>query len=159
VAAVAGASVVLALALPGRPVYGSVIRGYGTSWQPVADIVSGDHARERHHRRHREGARKGAFRIGGSVAGLYPGLTTGLVLTVVNPQHYAIVVTSITTKVGMPKAGCDASNLTVSAFSGHLKVGARRAAQLSVPVTLIHAAPDACQGAVFPLKYSGLARR
>jgi hypothetical protein len=157
--AVVGTATVLALAVPGRPVYGSAIRGYGSSWQPVAGIVSTNHRRARHHRPHGHGKPSGAFRIGGSVGGLYPGLAARLVLTVVNPQRYAIVVKSITTGVGTPKAGCGASNLTVGAFSGRLPVSARSSAEVSVRVTLVHSAPDACQGAVFPLQYSGLARR
>jgi hypothetical protein len=154
----AGAGLAIALALPGRPVYGSVIRGYGTSWQPVSDVIGADHRRSHRRHRHRPGPHL-AFRIGGSVGGLYPGFSTQLVLTVVNSQSYKIVVTSITTRVGAPKAGCSASNLIVGAFTGHLKVKAHKSAQLSVPVTLSHAAPDACQGVVFPLTYSGLGRR
>jgi hypothetical protein len=152
------AALALVLALPGRPVYGSVIRGYGTSWQPISDITGADHRRSHRRHRHRPQPHR-VFTISGSVGGLYPGLSTQLVLTVVNSQSYKIVVTSITTRVGAPKAGCSASNLIVGAFAGDLKVKAHESAELSVPVALSHAAPDACQGAVFPLTYSGLGRR
>jgi hypothetical protein len=104
-------------------------------------------------------ATPGTFRISGSVGGLYPGGSAQLVLTVANPQHFAIVVTSISTAVGSPTPGCAASFLHVAAFAGALTVGAESAAQVSVPVVLDHAAPDACQGAVFPLQYAGVAGR
>jgi hypothetical protein len=38
-------------------------------------------------------------------------------------------------------------------------VPARRSTKVSVSVTLSHGAPNACQRAVFPLTYRGLARR
>ena len=101
----------------------------------------------------------GTFTIAGSVGGLYPGASARLVLTVSNPQPFAIDVTSITTTVGDASASCAASNLTVAAFSGNLNVPGRSSARVAVPVALGHAAPDACQGAVFPLTYSGLAQK
>lgn len=98
------------------------------------------------------------FSISGGVNGLYPGASLPLVLTITNPAAFPIVVTSVSTSVGSPAAtGCASTNLTVTQFSGRLSVPARSAATLTLTATLSHAAPDACQGAVFPLTYSGTA--
>lgn len=102
---------------------------------------------------------KPGFRISGSVGGLYPGDSAPLMLTVTNPQQFAIVVTSIATTAGSPNPGCVAGYLTVAGFSGQLTVAAQGSGQISVPVTLSHAAPNACQGAIFPLTYSGSAHK
>jgi hypothetical protein len=99
----------------------------------------------------------GRFTIRGSVKGLYPGKSKPLVLTVRNPQAFAIVVTSITTSVGTPNAGCASINLEVTQFAGNLPVPAKGTAKVTVTATLSHSAPDACQGAVFPLTFSGTA--
>ncbi len=125
---------------------GQALRGDGASWRPVV------------HRRPTD-ADRSAFRIGGKVGGLYPGATRQLSLDVYNPQRFAIVVTSITTSVGRPRAGCAGSNMTVAAFSGALRVPSHSSVHVSVAVTLERAAPNACQGALFPFAYSGQARR
>lgn len=141
----------IALGLSARRAGESTLRGDGVSWRPAA-VVSGQAGPAAG-----VSTTPGRFGIAGAVGGLYPGASAQLVLTVTNPLHFAIVVTSISTTVGSPSAGCVASNLTVAAFSGQLTVAAGGSAQVSVPVALSHAAPDACQAAVFPLQYSGVA--
>jgi hypothetical protein len=97
------------------------------------------------------------FSISGSVTGLYPGRTRPLVLTVKNPQKVTIKVTSITTTVSNPSSGCAAANVKVSAFAGSLVVAAGKSATVTVQVTMAHSALNACQGAVFPFHYNGVA--
>jgi hypothetical protein len=98
------------------------------------------------------------FKISGSVKGLFPGSSVPLVLSIVNPQSYPIVVSSITTRVGKTnRPGCSSTFLSVAPFSGAIAVAAKGSAAVIVSVTLSHAAPNACEGAVFPLKYSGSA--
>lgn len=99
------------------------------------------------------------FTISGKVGGLYPGAVRSLKLTVTNHESFAIIVTSLTTTAGAARAGCGAANLKVASFSGRLKVPAKGKAGTSVHVTMAHSAPNACQGAAFPLRYSGQARR
>jgi hypothetical protein len=99
----------------------------------------------------------GTFTIAGDDSGLYPGASKQLVLVVSNPQHFAIVVTSIQTTVGNASQTCSGSYLSVGAFSGQLQVADGGQASVTVTVTLSHAAPDACQGAIFPLTYHGSA--
>ena len=78
-------------------------------------------------------------------------------LTVTNPQKVAITVTSITTAVSNASTKCVAANLKVTTFSGHLVVKAGKTAQATVNATMPHSAPNACQGAHFPLLYTALA--
>jgi hypothetical protein len=98
-----------------------------------------------------------SFSISGTVTGLYPGKTRQLVLTVANPQKVSITVTSITTKVSNASTKCVAANLVVTAFSGHLVVPAGKTAKATVNATMPHSAPNGCQGAHFPLAYTGVA--
>jgi len=105
-----------------------------------------------------EGTPKDAFSIGGSVKGLYPGATLPLVLTVINTKAFAITVISISTVVSGPSSFCNASNVHVTGFAGHLRVRARGQAMTTVEVVMAHGAPDACQGSVFPFQYVGKAR-
>jgi hypothetical protein len=100
-----------------------------------------------------------AFRISGSIGGLYPGDSAALTLTITNLQHFAIVVTSISTTVGDATSSCLANNLAVGGFSGQVGVPASGSVHVSVPASLSHGAPDGCQGAVFPLTYGGLAHK
>ncbi len=99
----------------------------------------------------------GRFGISGSVTGLYPGASMPLVLTVSNHQEFTIVVTSITTSVGSPSPACVSANLSVTPFAGNVSVPPEGTSNVTVTVTLSHSSPDACQGAVFPLQYTGTA--
>lgn len=101
----------------------------------------------------------GRFGISGSVTGLYPGASLPLVLAVSNPHQFTILVNSITTSVGSPSAGCLSTNLKVTAFVGSLSVAPKGTSNVTLVATLSHSAPDACQGVVFPLQYSGTATK
>jgi hypothetical protein len=99
------------------------------------------------------------FRISGSVDGLFPGKVAPLALKVTNPQKFAIVVKSLSVSVSNASATCTASNVGVTSFSGALSVPAGASAVATVRITLLHSAPNACQGAVFPLYYYGVATK
>jgi hypothetical protein len=101
----------------------------------------------------------GPFPISGGIAGLYPGASLPLVLTIANPEPFAISVTSVTTTVVSPSAQCPGTLLTVTPFSGTQSVSAHGTSDIIVTVSLAHAAPDACQGATFPFLYNGLATK
>jgi hypothetical protein len=98
----------------------------------------------------------GSFSIAGSVGGLFPGRTLPLVLTVTNPLKVAITVTSISAAVSDASSACSAGNIKVTLFAGQLVVKAGMTAQATVEVTMLHAAPNACQGARFPFRYTGV---
>lgn len=99
------------------------------------------------------------FTITGKVSGLYPGAVKPLVLTVANHESFAIIVLSLKTTAGAAKTGCGAVNLTVTSFSGQLHVAAGKTAHVTVHAKMAHSAPNACQKAVFPLRYSGQAKK
>jgi len=99
----------------------------------------------------------GTFRIAGSAAGLYPGHTVPLVLTVTNPESFAIVVTSLTVKVSNASTKCTAGNLSATAFDGKLTVPAHRSARATLHLSMHLSARNGCEGAKFPLTFRGLA--
>ncbi len=99
---------------------------------------------------------RNAFGITGSVTGLYPGRSTSLQLTVANPQHHDITVTSIATTVGNASASCPSSYLQVTEFAGSVLVAAQHQVTVTVTASMLASAPDGCQGANFPLVYSGI---
>jgi hypothetical protein len=101
----------------------------------------------------------GRISISGGVAGLYPGASLPLVLTVVNPEPFKLVVTSVTTTVASSSAQCPGTLLGATPFSGKQAVPAHGSAHVTVTATLAHSAPNACQGAHFPFHYSGLAKK
>jgi hypothetical protein len=144
------AGCVAVLAFSGRHPAAAMLLGKGTSTHEARSVLGRKKSAE---------PPPGRFTIGGSVGGLFPGASKQLVLHVANPQHFAIVVTRIQTTVESPSQSCSGSYFTVPAFAGQLRVPAEGHAEVTVTVTLSHAAPDACQGAVFPLRYSGSARK
>lgn len=97
------------------------------------------------------------FSIAGTVNGLYPGKTLPLALTISNPLPVAITVKSITTTVSNASSTCNAVNVAVTAFSGTLVVPSHRSAKATVKATMRRAAPNACQGKLFPFHYTGTA--
>ena len=96
-----------------------------------------------------------SFTISGSVSGLYPGASLPLVLTITDPKTYAINVSSISTTVTSQKSSCSPVNVAVSSFAGSLAVPARSSVHTTVIAEMLQAAPDACQGVMFKLVYSG----
>jgi hypothetical protein len=110
------------------------------------------------------------FVISGNVDGLYPGGSATLKLRVRNPLDKSISVSTVTI-IGVPtRSGCPASNL--AAGSGLAPLNSLYTITLSpplvitsgqtvdgpqVPITLLKAAPDACQNATFLLLYGGTA--
>jgi hypothetical protein len=111
---VAAAAWLLTAGAPRSP--GAALAGYGNSGPRVQDVPAVTPA-----------AARRIFRVSGSVGGLYPGRKLPLVLTITNPQRYAITVTAITTKVGNASAACFAMYLTVSSFTGSLHLAAGHA--------------------------------
>jgi hypothetical protein len=136
---------------PGNEIF---LTGYGSSSgsSPGASGAVGsasDAAGSRH---------PATFTISGSVRGLYPGRTVSLVLTVRNPLKSAITVREITTTVHNASTRCASANLQVKKFSGALVVKAGKTRKATIHATMAKSAPNSCQGARFPLRYTGSAR-
>ena len=132
---------------------GTALVGYGDSGTPATPASGAAHtvpdASD-----HEPGR---SFSITGGVGGLFPGKTSALVLTVSNPDRVTIKVTSITTTVSNASLHCGGGNVEVTPFSGHLVVPPRKAGKATLLVTLVHTAPDTCQGTQFQFTYRGLA--
>jgi hypothetical protein len=97
------------------------------------------------------------FAIAGQVTGLYPGVTLPLKLTITNHQAFAITVTSMTTTVSNASKPCHAANVSVTSFAGNLPIAAKKKATMTLEVTMLESAPNACQSQRFPFHYAGLA--
>lgn len=94
---------------------------------------------------------------GTTTADLYPGFTQGDVfMTVTNPNPFPVNITSLTPGAITTSApGCVASNITVATPTGLSIPVAANATNVAVTVpnivTMILAAPDACQGVTFTI--------
>lgn len=94
---------------------------------------------------------------GTTTADLYPGFTQGDVfMTVSNPNPYPVNITSLTPGAITTSApGCLATNITVATPTGLAIPVAANATNVAVTVpnivTMIAAAPDACQGVTFTI--------
>jgi len=111
------------------------------------------------------------FTISGSLSGVYPGAgypvgMTGaplyVYLTVDNPNNQAIQVTSLTLAVGGASSRCGAANLSPSRETVSFSVVVPKNSTVGghafpMPISMVPGAPDACQGATFPLTLSGVA--
>ncbi len=97
----------------------------------------------------------GTFTIAGDVTGLAPGVDRPVILTMANPTMFHIEVMSVGVTV-QDTASCPIT--FSSAYAGGLIVDPTASAPASVGfLTLSSSATDACQGAQFPLTYTGTA--
>jgi LPXTG-motif cell wall-anchored protein len=97
------------------------------------------------------GADEYQFTLTTEYTGLYPSADVSVPVTVHNPEPYAIAVHTAAVLVGDANAGCPASNLIASSFSGDVVAPARGDAVVPIRMRMPRTAPDACQGATFPL--------
>lgn len=99
------------------------------------------------------------FEISGEVTGLAPAVERTLTLKVENEERSTIVVESLDVAVGDATASCAGSNVEVGAVPLPVEVRPNGEVFLDVPIRLVATAPDACQGATFPLTYTGTAAK
>jgi hypothetical protein len=86
---------------------------------------------------------------------LYPGVPRNLPVTFINPNNFAIKVTSYRVTVATSSTACPASNLavvvgTVSLNPG-LAIAKNDSTATTVPIKLVASAPDACQSVSFTI--------
>jgi hypothetical protein len=113
----------------------------------VGAVGSGQHARVR------------PFTLSGHVSGLYPGARRRLTIVIRNHSRRPLRIRSVTARVRDAGPACRGRNLRISRFRGRLRLRARRARRIAVTVLMRPDAPDACQGARFPLVFRGRATR
>jgi hypothetical protein len=96
------------------------------------------------------------------VAGLYPGATAQLVLTLHNRSHRRLAVRRVRVRiVSTTKPGCEPSdgNLVIQQPSRRtLRLRPRGKRTITVRMTMPNSVADACQGAVFKLRYTAKTR-
>jgi hypothetical protein len=97
------------------------------------------------------------FEISGEIDGLYPGAEATLTARVVNPYPFPIRVVTTRATVLDARDGCPASLLEVRDARTSAEIPAHGSGTVPLHVTLDRAAPDACQGATWPLVFSGTA--
>jgi hypothetical protein len=100
-----------------------------------------------------------ALRISGTVRGLYPGARRVLRLSVRNTRGFPVRVVSLKVRVGNASRACRRRQVRIARVRRSFVVRAHRSRRITVRVTMLRTAPDACQGAVFPLRFKARGRR
>ena len=114
-------------------------------------------AEERHPEREKAAThfeRGGVLHAGGRVKRLYPGAAKALRVRVRNASRRTVWLRSIKTRVGSAGPGCSRAHLKIRRKQrAHLRIRpySRRIVQLRV--LMRRSAPDACQGARWPLRF------
>lgn len=99
------------------------------------------------------GSAEQEFTLSVTYSGLYPNADLPVPVTVHNAQPFDLAVHSADVTVGDASPACRAENLIVSSFVGDVVVGAGRNGTIPVRMQMPATAPDACQGATFPLSF------
>ncbi|MBC9734956.1 hypothetical protein [Nocardioides marmotae] len=103
---------------------------------------------------------KPAFTVSGGVHNLYPGAQRRAVLRIKNKRPFAIQVRRIlVTVTSTNKPGCPRSMVKSPGWAGSVRVPRGKTRVVRVPIRMRAVAPQACQGAVFALRYTGRAVR
>jgi len=97
------------------------------------------------------------YEIAGEVDGLYPGAETTLDARVTNPYPFAIRVIATGARVLDAAPGCPASMLVIGESLATAVLPAGGSDVVPLPVRMRRDAPDACQGATWPLAFTGTA--
>ena len=98
-----------------------------------------------------------AFPVSGSVTGLAPGASVPLVVSITNPFGISIVVQRVGAVASDASPLCTTDFLVIEGTRGELLIPPGKTATDALVASLTPSAPDACQGAVFPLSYDGRA--
>ncbi len=93
------------------------------------------------------------FTLSASVDGLFPRADIEAPVTVHNPLPYAIAVHTADVIVGSASSSCPATNLTAQSFVGDVTIPRGGTAAVTIRMQMPASAPNACQGATFPLTF------
>jgi hypothetical protein len=91
------------------------------------------------------------FTLHAAVSGLYPNATMTASVTVDNPDSRVLRVMAAEVVVADASATCTAANLSAQPFTGSVRIPAHGAGAVPITLHMAASAPDACQGATFPL--------
>jgi hypothetical protein len=100
------------------------------------------------------GAGASALTISGYVRGLYPGARRGMRVEVRNRSARWARLRAVGAEVGSGRSGCSPDHLsTLPRSLGHPRIGPHETRRIRIRVRMWKGAPDACQGARFPLRF------
>jgi hypothetical protein len=108
----------------------------------------------------RSGAR--AFSLRATARRLFPGAKRPLRVRISNHSRFAIKVTRIRVRVKPDRThvSCPPDEyVRKTRFTKSIRVRPRRSRRVRLAIRLLYSAPDACQGAAFPLRLRGTAVR
>ncbi len=94
------------------------------------------------------------FTLTTNYTGLYPDADVSVPVTVHNPARYQLAVHTAAVRVGDANAECRAENLEAFSYSGDVVAPADGDATIPIRTHMLASAPDACQGASFPLSFT-----
>jgi hypothetical protein len=97
------------------------------------------------------------FEIAGEVDGLYPGADATLEARVSNPHPFAIRVISTTASALDASPACPASMIEIGDLTAAVVIPPGGSGSVPLDVRLSAGAPDDCQGATWPLEFTGTA--
>ena len=100
-----------------------------------------------------------SFSISGDVAGLVPLVEGTIEVTVTNKERFDIMVDTLDITVGDAGPDCGREYLVIGTAPLPAIIPARSDSTLVVTARLGPDVPDACQGMVWPLTYTGTASR
>jgi hypothetical protein len=98
-------------------------------------------------------ARHPVARVTGRARGLFPGKMGTLHVIVRNVNHDPIWVRRVSARVGDAGQGCSGSVLKVTPLLTRLRIGAGKRIGANLTIKMLPSAPDACQGATFPVTF------
>jgi hypothetical protein len=93
------------------------------------------------------------IQVRGHVRGLYPGAHKEMRVQVRNGLPQQVSLVSVRARVSDASPTCKRQNLSVKRFRGNKPIRAYSNTKVHVQVTMKSIAPDACQGARFPIKF------
>ncbi len=94
------------------------------------------------------------FTLTTAYSGLYPNADVSVPVTVHNPHGYELAVHAAGVTVGDAGPACPAANLEASSFAGDVVAPPHGDATIPIRMHMPASAPDACQGATFPLHFT-----
>jgi hypothetical protein len=95
------------------------------------------------------------FTLTTSYTGLYPNADASVPVTVHNPAAYDLAIHTAAVRVGDASPGCPATNLEAFSYSGDVVAPSHQDATITIRMHMLASAPDTCQGATFPLSFTG----
>lgn len=94
------------------------------------------------------------FTLTTNYTGLYPDADVSVPVTVHNPLKYDLAVHTAEVHVGDASPTCTAANLEAASYSGDVVAPADGDTTIPIRMHMLASAPDACQGATFPLSFT-----